>query len=96
MHIITWRAPAMFMRKHPDSENALRAWRHLVERASWRNFAELRSDYAGADQVGKFTVFNIGGNKYRLVAAVHFNRRKVFVRHILTHKDYDRGHWKDG
>jgi mRNA interferase HigB len=39
-------------------------------------------------------VFNIGGNKYRLIAAIHFNRQKVYIRHVLTHPEYDRGRWK--
>jgi len=48
-----------------------------------------------ADKVGKFTVFDIGGNKFRLVAAVHYNRKKVYSRHVLTHVEYDRGTWKE-
>jgi mRNA interferase HigB len=48
-----------------------------------------------ADQVGKLTVFNIGGNKYRLIAAILFNRGKVYVRHLLTHAEYDQGKWKE-
>lgn len=47
-----------------------------------------------ADQVGKFTVFNIGGNKVRLIAAVHYNRNKIYIRHVLTHCEYDAGKWK--
>jgi mRNA interferase HigB len=46
-------------------------------------------------QVGRFTVFNIGGNKYRLIAAIHYNRGKVYVRHILTHEEYDCDEWKE-
>lgn len=45
--------------------------------------------------LGKLTVFNIGGNKYRLIAAIHFNRQKVYVRNVLTHKEYDQGDWKE-
>jgi len=44
--------------------------------------------------VAGLTVFNISGNKYRLVAAIHFNRKKVYVRHVLTHEEYDQGAWK--
>ena len=54
-----------------------------------------RGGYPHADQVGKFTVFNIGGNKYRLIAVIHYNRGKVFVRHVLTHAEYDEGNWKE-
>jgi len=58
------------------------------------NFAQLRETFPHADQVGKFTVFNIGGNKVRLIAAVHYNRNKIYIRHVLTHQEYDVGKWK--
>jgi len=54
----------------------------------------LRHVFPPADQVGDLVVFNIGGNKYRLIASVHFNRQKVYVRRVLTHAEYDRGDWK--
>ena len=57
--------------------------------------AEVRRVFPKADQIGRFTVFNIGGNKARLIAAVHYNRGKVYIRHVLTHAEYDRGRWKD-
>jgi mRNA interferase HigB len=44
--------------------------------------------------VGKFTVFDVGGNKVRLIAAVHYNRNKIYIRHVLTHEEYDPGNWK--
>jgi mRNA interferase HigB len=44
--------------------------------------------------VGRFTVFDIGGNNFRLIAVIHFNRGKLFVRHVLTHAEYDKGKWK--
>ena len=46
-----------------------------------------------ADEFGDFVVFNIAGNKYRLIASIHFNRGKVYIRHVLTHQAYDRGEW---
>jgi len=48
-----------------------------------------------ADQVGKLTVFNIGGNKVRLIAAIHYNRQKIYIRAVLTHSEYDEGKWKE-
>jgi len=59
------------------------------------NFAQLRKVFPHADQVGKFTVFNIAGNKVRLIAAVHYNRNKIYIRHVLTHQEYDAGKWKE-
>lgn len=62
---------------------------------SFHSFAELRAVFPSADQVGKLTVFNVGGNKVRLVAAIHYNRQKCYIRAVLTHADYDEGRWKE-
>ena len=79
----------------PEAESSLRAWYRVAERSSWTSFVEVRRTYASADQVGRFTVFNIGGNKFRLIVVVHFNRGVAYVRHVLTHAEYDRGGWKE-
>ncbi len=59
------------------------------------SFAGLREIFPDADQVGKLTVFNIGGNKVRLISAVHYNRRKVYIRAVLTHEEYGKSKWKE-
>ncbi|MDL1976190.1 MAG: type II toxin-antitoxin system HigB family toxin [Deltaproteobacteria bacterium] len=61
----------------------------------YRSFVELSADFPNADQVEKLTVFNIGGNKARLIAAIHYNRQKVYIRTVLTHDEYDKGRWKE-
>ncbi|CDH45760.1 type II toxin-antitoxin system HigB family toxin [Candidatus Contendibacter odensensis] len=66
----------------------------LVKQNNFTSFSELRLMFPNADQVGKLTVFNVGGNKVRLVAAVHYNRRKVYIRAVLTHSDYDQNRWR--
>lgn len=93
MHVISKAKLRGFWERHPDAEGPLGDWYKLAEHAHWKKFADVRADYRSADQVGKFTVFNIGGNKYRLIAAIHFNRGKVFVRYVLTHEEYDAGKW---
>ena len=50
--------------------------------------------YSHADLVGSCIVFNVGGNNYRIIAAIHFNTQTVFILHVLTHPEYDRGKWK--
>jgi len=95
MHVITQRRLRDFGRLHPEAENPLRAWLRRVKKADWKQFADVRADYPRADQVGKFTVFNIGGNKFRLITVIHYDRGKVFIRHALTHAEYDRGDWKN-
>lgn len=65
-----------------------------METEVFADFNDLRKTFASADYVGGLTVFNIGGNKYRLMASIHYNRRKVYIRAVLTHEQYDRGIWK--
>ena len=60
------------------------------ERMRVRQFQRPAQYFSIADKVGDLVVFNIGGNKYRLVASLHFNRGKVYIRHVLTHQEYDR------
>ncbi len=94
MHVISKKALRSFWESYPDAEKHLRRWFKTVTAANWQAFADVRAVYATADQVNRFTVFNIGVNKYRLIAVIHYNRGKVFVRHVLTHKEYDLGKWK--
>jgi mRNA interferase HigB len=79
---------------HPDAEAPLQAFRQLVERGRFENFAALRATFRGVDKVGERFVFNIGGNKYRLIAAIAFAPQLLWVKAVLTHAEYDRGDWK--
>ena len=94
VHIISRKALRQFWEKHPDSQSPLSRWYKVVSYTEFGSFNELRAVFPSADQVGDLTVFNIGGNKYRLIASIHFNRGKVYVRHVLTHSEYNRGAWK--
>jgi mRNA interferase HigB len=94
MHVVSRKALRQFWGKHPDSKASLVRWHQVVDRTDFHDFAALRRAFPSADKVDKFIVFNIAGNKYRLITAVHFNRRKVYVRHVLTHAEYDQGAWK--
>lgn len=94
MHVISQKPLREFWTKHPDSETALVRWFKIMQRTDFDTFDDLRATFPSADQVGDWIVFNIGGNKYRLIASIHFNRGKVYVRHVLTHEQYSRGVWK--
>lgn len=96
MHVISKKALKEFWSRHPDSERPLEAWFRVIRRSSYKTWNELRETFPTADKVGDKIVFNIGGNKYRLITVIHFNREKVFVRDVLTHKEYDEGRWKHG
>jgi mRNA interferase HigB len=95
VHVISKRKLREFWTIYPDAEEPLRAWFQAARREDWKNFADVRARFPNSDRVGKLTVFNIAGNKYRLIAAIHHNRGKVYVRHVLTHAEYDRGEWKE-
>lgn len=94
MHVITRKRLNEFAKLHPDVKNALAQWYKLIKQSEFSSFVELRRVFPSADQVGKLTVFNIGGNKARLIAAIHYNRKKVYIRAVLTHSEYDEERWK--
>jgi mRNA interferase HigB len=94
VHIISRKALRLFWEKHPDSKIALARWYKILKHTTFQSFDQLRETFPSADKVDSWFVFNIGGNKYRLIAVIHFNRGKVFIRHVLTHSDYDKGSWK--
>lgn len=94
MHIISRKVLRQFWQEYPDSQTALIRWFKLMETEKFQSFEELRSVFPSADIVGDLIVFNIGGNKYRLITSIHFNRQKVYIRYILTHSEYDKDTWK--
>ncbi|MFZ1506994.1 MAG: type II toxin-antitoxin system HigB family toxin [Anaerolineae bacterium] len=95
MHIISRKTLREFWERYPDSEGPLLRWYKIIERSEYGSFTALRATFPSADMAGDLVVFNIGGNKYRLIASIHFNRGKLYVRHVLTHSDYDRGEWRE-
>ena len=94
MRIIKRGALVRFWEQHPDARPSLESWYAVVRKATWKTPAEMKVIYPGADLVGRRTVFNIAGNKYRLIARMNYQTQRVFVLYILTHSDYDRGSCK--
>lgn len=95
MHIITRKRLNDFAEKYPESRSALDHWYKMMKKANFTSFADVRKIFPHADQVGKLTVFNIGGNKARLIVAIHYNRQRVYIRAVLTHQEYDKNKWKE-
>jgi mRNA interferase HigB len=94
VHIVSHKAIRIFGEKRPDARNALGYWYRVAKRATWASFAEVKQSFNAADFVAPFVVFDIGGNKYRLVAEINFSRRVLFIRRIMTHREYEKGAWK--
>jgi len=91
MRIVALGTLRDFWLHHPEAEVPLRSWYALASRAHWSSPAEVRAAYRTASFVaGNRIVFDIGGNRFRLVVAVHYNRRAMFVRFVGTHAEYDR------
>lgn len=94
MHVIAKCALVEFWTKRKDAKAPLEAWYRIARSDVFRDFNHLKSVFGSVDYVDGLTVFDIGGNKYRLIAAIHYNRRKLYIRSILTHVEYSRGGWK--
>ena len=85
--------------RHPDAEAPLRQWYRIAAAAQWSSLHEVRRTCPHANAVvtnaGTLTVFNIGGNKYRLVARIRYDYQLINVRAVMTHRNYDKGTWKE-
>ena len=64
-----------------------------MELTKFADFNAIRATFAAADYIAPFTIFDLGGNKFRLIAAIHYNTGRVYVRHVFTHPEYDK--WSD-
>jgi mRNA interferase HigB len=94
VHIISRKALRDFTNEHKDAETPLDDWYRTVKRASWNSIIDVRKTYPHADAVDDFTVFNIGGNKYRLATYIKYRSRRVYIRYVMTHEEYSGEDWK--
>jgi mRNA interferase HigB len=94
VRIISKAAITEFSKTHKDATESLLHWHSATKRAAWKHLVDVRADFPHADAVDIFTVFTISGNKYRLVSVIKYRWQIVYVRHILTHAEYDEGKWK--
>lgn len=94
MRIIKRKPLLEFAGIHPGVRSSLESWYRIVKHTDYKSFADLRKTFPSADPVEGFTVFNIGGNKARLITVIHYKSKIVYIRHILTHEESDRGSWK--
>ncbi len=100
MRVIALKALKTFIEKHARAKSPLMEWYKKVDAAEWNNFSQTRRTFPHTDQVkvksGKIaTIFNAGGNDYRIVTAIHYNTRKIFILRVLTHAEYAHESWKN-
>jgi mRNA interferase HigB len=95
MKINHWGRARNFIKKHPKSGSPLSTWKEAAIEASWINFADIRNTFNGVDWYKEAIIFDIGGNKFRLIAICRFELGTLYIDKILTHDEYDRGVWKN-
>lgn len=102
MRVISKRRLREFWEKYPDAEEPLNAWSRIVSdrNARWRHIHDIKASLASVDGFNlecgvPVVVFNIGGNKYRLVVRILYDFQRIYVKAVLTHQEYDRAQWKE-
>jgi mRNA interferase HigB len=95
VHVFSRAILREFCEKHADSCQALYGWYGVASKAKWQNLAEVQQLYLKAEAVGNFTVFNIKGNRYRLIVDLVYAKQQIFVKYIFTHAEYYKDRWKN-
>ncbi len=95
MRVISRRTLREFWEKHSTARDSLLFWYDRISKSSVDNLAQLRQLFPSTDVVKNFTVFNIGGNNYRLITYIDYQAQMIFIRAVLIHADYDKENWKN-
>jgi len=94
MHVISYKRLREFGKKYFDCREVLDDWFKVAIKANWSNLIEVQSVFPQAKAVGNFTVFNIKGNRYRLIVSIDYAGQLIYIKYILTHAEYDKEQWK--
>jgi mRNA interferase HigB len=94
MHVISRKRLKEAVARRADLEVPLDVWFRITKKSKWKDLSDVRKTFSNADAVGKWTVFNIKGNRYRLIAEINYTFARIYIRYILTHAEYDKGVWK--
>jgi mRNA interferase HigB len=95
MHLMSIRNLRRDAARYPDAQAPVEDWYNIVRKVDWANLEEAREIYRDAEAVSNFTVFNIKGNKYRLIVDIDYESGTIYYKYFLTHADYDKDRWKN-
>jgi len=95
VNVVSRKALKSFAALHRVAAEPLDNWYKRARKAKWKSLADVRLDYPHADLVGKCTIFNVGGNKFRLIAKISYLGQAIYIKRVLTHAEYNKGVWKD-
>jgi mRNA interferase HigB len=93
LHVISRKKLLEAAERHRDLAGPLDVWYRIAKKVEWRNLVDVKRVFPTVDAAGRFTIFNIKGNAYRLVAEINYRTQKIFLRHVLTHAEYSKGNW---
>ena len=93
MHVVSKRGLFIQARKHPETIGALDHWYRVARKAAWEGLHQVRLDFPSADQVGAVLIFNVLGGRYRLITTAVYRKHRIYVKSLLTHREYDRKEW---
>ena len=94
VRIVSRKAIREASARHKEWAASLNAWYKISKNADWNNFADVRRSWKNSDMVGKFVVFDISHNRCRLIASIKYEWKMIYIRHILSHAEYDRMEWQ--
>jgi mRNA interferase HigB len=95
VNVVSMRGLGLILRGKPrDVSEEVATWFKCAMAARWDSIQDVRQCFPDADQVGQVLVFNIRHNRYRLIATVFYPGRTIYLKALLTHKEYDREEWK--
>lgn len=95
MHVISRKQLAEFGKKYPQASRPLDQWHRAAKSARWQHLEEVKQQFPNAEAVGNFTIFNIKGNDYRLIASIDYKAQVIYIKYVLTHAQYDKDEWKN-
>ena len=95
MHLISAGKLKQAASKYPDAIKTIQAFCKTIKQAQWQNLIDVQQVYRDAEAVGNFTVFNIKGNKYRLILDIDYSEQVAYFKYFLTHGEYDKEQWKN-
>jgi len=94
MRVISKKPLREFSKLHPESRPILEGWFRKVSKVEVSSLSMLRQTFGSADYLDGFTIFDVGGNRYRIVAVIHYDKQRLYVRQVMTHAEYDRNTWR--
>ena len=95
MHLISAGKLKEVSAVYPDVKQVIKSFYKKVEKSAWQNLIDVQKDYRSAEAVGKFTVFNIKGNKYRLIIDIDYEEQVAYFKYFITHSEYNKEQWKN-